>query len=531
MNQAEGTPGGSVGEKAAVNVFGPSIEDNVVGTWFARLGVLALLIGAAFGYRYAVDQGLIGPAARVALGICSGAALIAWGHWARAKGWFNFAHAVSGGGIAIVYLSILAAQYRFELISPAVALALLTGVALLSVWLALTYDSLPLAVLATLGAFLNPLFISADDPTGAMTYVVGVDLAVVSIAFFKRWSSLTKLALGGTIAIVTLVVGDAGLVEGLGFTSVLWVLFMLVPFIQVLRDEHRIGYVDLGLVVSVGFLYLSSGFFLLQGRPVAQGVFALVAGGLYIGLSALAYSDERTRAPLTPILGALAVGCITLATPLMLDGPTVQLMWSVEGAILLYAGGVLGQVWARGAAATLIGVGLLGTVEAISTYEPVRFLGTATSLVIALEIVVLYATAYAASRANEHEEWRVPAMQAALVVANLMTLAWLSQEVKFEVARQVDAASAHQSTQFALSGLWGLYSAALIAAGVAFRQRWARYLGLATFGLVVVKMVTVDLWQLEVLQRTFAFGGLGVLMIACSFLYNRFRDLIVGEET
>lgn len=530
MSEAEGRPHGSATEGPPVNVFGPSLEDNVVGTWFARLGVLALLIGAAFGYRYAVDQGLIGPVARVTLGICCGAALIGWGHWARSKGWLNFAHAVSGGGIAIIYLSVLAAQFRFELISPAVALTLLSGVALLSVWLAITYDSLPLAVLATLGAFMNPVFISADDPTAAMTYVVGVDLGVVSIAFFKRWSSLTKLALAGSVAIVALVASEAGAAEGIGFTSVMWVLFSLVPFIQVLRDERKLAYADVGLEVSTGFLYLSSGFYFLQGRPMAQGVFALVAGGVYFALSGLAYSDRRTRTPLAPILGALGLGCVTLAPPLMLDGPTVQLMWSVEGAILLYAGGVLGQLWARAAAGVLIAVGLLGTVEAVSTYEPVRFLATPTSLVVALEIAVLYAVAYAASRASKEEEWRMPAIQAALVVANVMTLAWLSQEVKFEVSRQVEPAALHGSMQFALSGLWGLYSAGLIAAGVALRQRWARYLGLATFAITVVKMLTVDLWQLEVLQRTFAFGGLGILMIACSFLYNRFRDLIVGPE-
>ena len=97
-----------------ISVFGPSIEDSVVGTWFARLGVLALLIGAAFGYRYAVDQGLIGPEARVALGVVGGTALLAWGHFARSKGWTNFAHALSGGGVAILYLSVLAAQYRFN---------------------------------------------------------------------------------------------------------------------------------------------------------------------------------------------------------------------------------------------------------------------------------------------------------------------------------------------------------------------------------------------------------------------------------
>src|SRR5688500_7895642 len=134
-----------------LSVFGPSIEDNVVGTWFARLGVLALLIGAAFGYRYAVDQGLIGPAARVALGVCSGAAMLAAGYRARVNGWLTFSHALTGGGVAVLYLSVLAAQYRFDLISPAVALTLLTGVALLSARLALGYDSLPLAILTTIG--------------------------------------------------------------------------------------------------------------------------------------------------------------------------------------------------------------------------------------------------------------------------------------------------------------------------------------------------------------------------------------------
>ena len=44
------------------------IEESVVGTWFPRLGALALLLGAGFGFRYAVDRGWIGPGARVAVG-------------------------------------------------------------------------------------------------------------------------------------------------------------------------------------------------------------------------------------------------------------------------------------------------------------------------------------------------------------------------------------------------------------------------------------------------------------------------------
>ena len=85
-----------------------------------------------------------------------------------------------------------------------------------------------------------------------------------------------------------------------------------------------------------------------------------------------------------------------------------------------------------------------------------------------------------------------------------------------------------ETTQLALSALWGGYAALLLAVGIRVRQPWARYLGLGIFGVTLVKMVTIDLWHLEMLHRTIAFIGLGVLMIACSFLYNRFRELIVG---
>jgi uncharacterized membrane protein len=512
-----------------ISVFGASIEDNVVGTWFARLGVLALLIGAAFGYRYAVDQGLIGAEARVALGVASGMALIGWGHFSRGKQWVNFAHALSGGGVAILYLSVLAAQFRFELISPALALTLLSGVALLSAWLAMSYDSLALAIMATLGAFMNPYFMSADEPVAAMSYVVGIDVGIVALAFYKRWSSLNKLALVGSVAITVLVAEDATVAEGIGFTTVMWLLFSLIPFIQAARDDRKIGTVDVGLQVTVAFLYLGAGLFFLESSgPVDQGIFAFIAGAFYALFAVLSYLDPRTRVPLTMVMGGLAAGFITLAAPLATDGSVVHLIWGIEGALLLYVGGVMDDVVSKVAATVLITVGLLGTIDAVSTYEPKELLVSSTSVAVAAQIVVLYLAAWLVSRSGENE-WRRTAVPAMLVTASLLTLGWLSREWRFEVLRSAATSDVYALTQFGLSTLWGVYSTGLLVVGVAFKQQWARYLGLATFGLTVMKMVTVDLWQLEVLQRTIAFVGLGVLMIGCSFMYNRFRGLIVGN--
>jgi uncharacterized membrane protein len=269
-------------------------------------------------------------------------------------------------------------------------------------------------------------------------------------------------------------------------------------------------------------------FFLESSGPVDQGIFAFVAGGFYALFAVLSYLDQRTRDPLALVMGALAIGFVTLAAPLTTDGPVVHLIWGIEGALLLYVGGVMDNVVSKVAAAVLIVVGLIGTIDAVSTYEPEELLVSSTSVAVAAQIVVLYLAAWLASRTGDNE-WRRPVALATLVAASLLTLGWLSREWRFEVLRTAETADIDALTQFGLSALWGMYSAALLVVGVAFKQQWARYLGLATFGLTVMKMVTVDLWQLEVLQRTIAFVGLGVLMIGCSFMYNRFRGLIVGN--
>ena len=518
-----------------LTVFAPSIEQNVVGTWFARLGVLALLIGAAFGYRYAVDQGLIGPEARVALGTMSGFALIGWGGWAHRKGWANFSHAISAGGVAVLYLSVLAAQFRFDLISPSLALTLLSGVALLSVWLAISYDSLPLAILATVGAFMNPYFMAAKEPVAAMNYVVGVDIAVVVLAFYKRWGILDKLALAATTyfvarSILTSQPDGPSVVEGIAYMTVLWMLFTLIPFIQAVRDGTRAGAVDVGLIVSVGFLYVMGGLLdLFSYEWRTQGFFVLAVGIAYGVIAAASHFDERTRSPLGSVTAALSVAFITLSVPFIFEGSSMYLTWAVEGAVLLYVGGLIKHTFSKIAGAGLSVVGLIGTIQTLATYSPEEFLVSPDSVVIVIEVLTLFATAWVIDRFDDSEDWS-PTRNAVLVTATMLCLGWLSREASFEVVRQVDPARVYETTQFTLSALWGSFATVLIAIGIAVKQKWARLLGLGILSFTIVKMVTVDLWALEVLQRTIAFIGLGVVMIGFSFVYNRFRELIVGSE-
>jgi uncharacterized membrane protein len=69
----------------------PDFEEDVIGRWFPRLGALALLIGAAFGFKYAVDQGWFGPGVRVTIGFSAGIALVLLGEWTRGREWTAYA--------------------------------------------------------------------------------------------------------------------------------------------------------------------------------------------------------------------------------------------------------------------------------------------------------------------------------------------------------------------------------------------------------------------------------------------------------
>jgi uncharacterized membrane protein len=78
-----------------------------------------------------------------------------------------------------------------------------------------------------------------------------------------------------------------------------------------------------------------------------------------------------------------------------------------------------------------------------------------------------------------------------------------------------------------VSILWSLFALGLILGGIVRDVRAARYLGLALFALVACKVFFSDLGHLEQLYRIIAFIVLGILVLAGSFVYLKFRQAFV----
>jgi len=50
------------------------------------------------------------------------------------------------------------------------------------------------------------------------------------------------------------------------------------------------------------------------------------------------------------------------------------------------------------------------------------------------------------------------------------------------------------------------------------------------FGVSIVKIFIYDLSFLDTLYRIFSFVGLGVILLVVSYLYQRYRGIILGSE-
>jgi uncharacterized membrane protein len=84
--------------------------------------------------------------------------------------------------------------------------------------------------------------------------------------------------------------------------------------------------------------------------------------------------------------------------------------------------------------------------------------------------------------------------------------------------------------QMSLSGVWLLYSAVLMAAGIWRKNRGMRVMAILLFGITILKIFIYDLSFLETLYRIFSFLTLGVILIGVSFAYQKYKDIILGES-
>ena len=81
-----------------------------------------------------------------------------------------------------------------------------------------------------------------------------------------------------------------------------------------------------------------------------------------------------------------------------------------------------------------------------------------------------------------------------------------------------------------LSIIFALYALALVITGISKKLKHIRMGGIILFGITLCKVLFYDLSSLSTISKTVVLIVLGVIMLIASFLYNKFKDSIFGNE-
>src|SRR5215469_887997 len=208
----------------------PSLESRLGAQVFNRVGIVALLIGATWFLKLAVDNHWIGPVGRIIVGLIAGAGLVVWSERFRRKGFPGFSYSLKAIGSGVLYLSLWAAFQLYHLLPAEAALA---GMILVTAWnayMAWAQDSELLAAYAVAGGFATPLLLSTggNHEVFLFSYLLAIDATTVVLVRLKPWH---RLLLGAFPATVVYFIGwfvQFFAAAELGVTALFIVLFSLV---------------------------------------------------------------------------------------------------------------------------------------------------------------------------------------------------------------------------------------------------------------------------------------------------------------
>ena len=310
------------------------------GNWLARIGIVALIFGVAFFISLAIDRGWLGELERVVLGLIGGLAFLGAGEYYR-KRYAVWAQTVTGGGIAIFYLSVYGAFALYGLISTELAFGVFALITLAGALLSLRHEAVGVAVLSILGGFATPLLLREQLPDQRLllVYVLVLDVGVLALAGFRNWRWFTLLAWAGSLVVFAfwqMELEPPVVLGQIGITAIFIIFAGATVAFHIVRQQAA-GIADLALVTlnATGYYGISYALIYDPYRPWMGGFTALVAV-FYVLLAAACRMRGPEQLNLTLFSAGLAVVFAVLAVPIQLGGPWVSVAWGVEALVLVW---------------------------------------------------------------------------------------------------------------------------------------------------------------------------------------------------
>lgn len=548
--------------------------ESYIGRWILGIiGIVAIIFGVSFFFKYAFENNLIGPAGRVALGVLGGLTFIVLGELLRSR-YEKYSYILSGGGLGLFYLSIYGAFHFYHIINSTTAFGFMGVVTAFGVILSLWTGAIELAALALSGGFLTPYLLSTGVPNdlGFFAYLLVLNLGILSVAFFKKWHALTLLGFTGTV------LNFASWYSAYYETEkIFFAVFTLAIFYAIYALAGVVANIATGKESDQGDLFILSinpawffgwCYYLLQPKyEYSLGFLAAGLGAFYIFFSYLALTLRSEDKKLTLFLSGIAVIFLTIAIPLQLKQNAITIAWAAEAAVLFFLGFYLKNQVMRMLAAGVFMIALVrlfawdSGAGDLSKFLPVFNKRFFTYFMVTLaSSIMTYLAWFGRAMLTKEEKGVLPILGTSV---NVLVIAAITLELysffdarifelerknilelkrktpvvesgriyppayEYEARYQVRSSTAYKSItnqrNASISVFWTIYAIFLITVGILYRSAFIRWSALAFFGVTIAKVFIIDLTALPTPYRIISFTVLGIILLIASYFYFRYQ--------
>lgn len=529
--------------------------------WLARGGGLLTLFALVLLYQYGVDRNWITPILRIAVGTGLGVALMAMGNrMARAPESASDAvvglrEVMMGAALAAWFITGYAAAVMYELISLSSARIIFLLLSIMGAWLALREKRALIGFLSVGVGFATPILLPSPVPSiPAFAFYLGALTVVGLIIYLMRgWQLVLWLTFGafwfnsGSAAWIACCRSPG---SGESARIAMTVLIVLAGIAMVRAPVLRRRLLALGSHLYTETKRSDAGTSILTelakklsgltGHPGAldsPAVWAITLASPLIALAQLSIVWPRVSSVIGGVIGLAIAGLAyrLASSPRAPDEEFTHVeaaataIWSLAGVLCL-ANGIANQL-SISTPATYIIAASLHSFVALSMRDsrfviPVR-IARATTLVIVLSVLLaesnvlhglnLYWTfagacgiAVCAWSAWLHRASGSKTYAVVMAVASYVALMVVDARFLGAILRPLVTAS------YALMG-----TALLIASRNAANSAGLRRLGGITLVIVVVRLLAIDLADVETIWRVLLFLGCGALFLFASHRMQR----------
>ncbi len=261
------------------------------------------------------------------------------------KNYAAFSSVFVAGAISIFYLTIGIAFHDYKLFSQTVAFIIMVVITIFSAFVSVSYNRKELAILSLIGGFAVPLMVSTGKGNYQIlfTYIIILNIGMIIIAFYKKWSIVTLLSFLFTWILYSAWIGKEYPSQtfpsggALFFATSFYLIFSIATVINNMRNKGSFSKLDYFIMVANTFFYFGMGITIIDDwTPHYKGLFTICLALYNLIFSIILYRKFGINKNAIYLLLGLTLTFITLTIPIQFNGNYITLFWACEAVLLFW---------------------------------------------------------------------------------------------------------------------------------------------------------------------------------------------------